>query len=273
MFDWTEIVLLLGSLVGALIAVGGIWRRRVSSLALGACIVSYSFTGMTYVPLLRDQPLSVMDRMWGASTAVLAGAALVGVLVTMRTGETVRGQERLRLWSMITGMAALLSLAGIYYSLRRYALLPPSTDFLNAYAHLTGVAIYQGIFAIWISLPATALGITALTSPQLGGPRWIVCAGGIAAALWGLWKIIGVGWNLAFNEHIKLESPVSVLLGLSALVLCVTGMALVGLRGAQEARRNRQAYLKQVAHDDALFRFSGTATAFAEHQSTRIPSG
>lgn len=254
--DVLEAALIVGLGAGIVIASLGIFHSRVSSLALGACVVSYSLTGLTYIPLLYQpaSPLSVMDRMWGAMTAVLAGAALVGVVMAALLGEDTSRAGRVRTWAMVTTMFALLSLAGIYFSLRAYSQLPPSTDFLNDYAHLTGVVIYQCIFAVWIAFPAGALGVSNVRARQLGWPRWLVFAGGMSGVCWGVWKITGVLWNRVLDEHIRLESPVSVTLGLIALVLCVAGLIMVGVRGRRELRTDRAHYIRRRSLEDASFK-------------------
>lgn len=261
MLDFVEGALLLAGLAGLAIALLGIANSqpRADSAALGLCIVAYSFTAHTYLPLLYDppQPLSVLDRLWGAASAVLAGAALVGVVLAVHFADRPSEGDRGRRWAMITALAALLSLAGLYYSLAPYAALPPSIDFLNTYADLVGVQVYQCIFALWIGIPVSALGLSTLRTP-MGWPRWFVVLGGCTAVLWAVWKVVGVVWaGVLDHPPIRPESNISVTLGLSTLILCVFGFVMVGVRGGFARRNGRRRYDEQLRREDDRFRQNG----------------
>lgn len=225
-------------------------------------IAFYSLTGVTYVPLIGSpaDPLSVLDRMWGAMTAVIAGAAVLGVVATVGRGRREADADQSRRAMIIVALFAAVSLAGIYYAMKPYRELEPSADFLNQFGSLGGVVMYQILFALWISIPASALGWSVGASQELGWPRWLVGAGGACAAAWGTWKIIGVVVVDMADGSVPAASPVSVSLGLSALVLCVCGLTLVRVHARRGLRTQRGSYRRGLeAADEEFIARAGTS--------------
>jgi hypothetical protein len=248
-------VMWAGCAAGLIMCGSGWVRARTQSLLMGMTIAFYSLTGATYVPLIGSpaEPLSVIDRMWGAMTAVIAGGAVLGVVATNSLSRRDADADQSRRATIIVSLFAAVSLAGIYYSMKPYWKLAPSADFLNESGSLGGVVVYQILFALWISIPAGALGWSIGVSDELGWPRWLVAAGGGCAAAWGLWKILGVLVVQVLDSAVPAASPVSVTLGLSALVLCVSGLILVRVRGRREVRTQRGSYREGLAADDEEF--------------------
>ncbi|KJR10441.1 hypothetical protein [Gordonia sihwensis] len=259
--DIASIIMLIGAAIGLSLGAVGAIKARTPTLLIGVAVLFYSLTGLTYVPLMGApaEPLDMMSRVWGAMTAVIAGACILGVVSENR--NTLRGVAdgpRSR-WTILLSMIAAVSLAAIYYVLKPYSDLPASTDFLNEYGHLPGVFVYQIIFAIWIAVPASSLGFSLGRTSSLGWPRWLVAAGGACAAAWGIWKVGGVFGAVAGIETAA-ASPVSVALGLSALVLCVSGLVIIRWRELIAARRERIAYRQERAAEDELFRSTGSGS-------------
>ncbi len=261
----------VGVLVGMVVAVRGVARSQVSAVAFGACVIAYSCTVMTFAKLANTppEPISVLDRMWGTITAIIAGCALTGVVIT-----TVRDRghdRRSQQWCMTVTLLGVLSATAVYYCLRPYAQLPPSTDFLNDYAGQWRIDLYQCLFAAWIASPVGALGIAA--GRELHGPaRWVTSAGGVTGVTWGIWKITGVVWVGALHrDHLPVASPVSVTLGVITLVLCVCGITLMGLQGWLHERQRRVLYWRRRRRADRVFRSRGaTATAPLHDQSRAL---
>lgn len=259
--DIASFVMLISAAIGLSLGIVGAIKARTPTLLIGVAILFYSLTGLTYVPLMGSpaEPIDMMSRAWGAMTAIIAGACILGVV--SETRSTLRGaaDEVRSRWTILLSMLAAISLAAIYYVLQPYRNLPASSDFLNEYGHLTGVFIYQIIFAIWIAVPASALGYSLARTRSFGWPRWLVAAGGASAAAWGIWKVGGVFGTVAGIE-IAAASPVSVALGLSALVLCVSGLVIIRWRELLAARRERIAYRQERAAEDELFRATGSGS-------------
>lgn len=259
--DVVSAIMILGAIIGFSLGLVGAVKARTQTLLMGVAIGFYSFTGLTYVPLMGSpaDPLDLMSRMWGAMTAVIAGACLLGVVSEQSsTMRGVGGESRSRR-SILLSMLAAVSLAAIYYVLKPYGDLAPSSNFLNEYGDLLGVLAYQIIFALWIALPASAIGWSVAQTKTLGWPRWIVAAGGVSAAAWGVWKVGGEVGAYAGIEIIA-ASPVSVAFGLSALVLCVVGLMLIRWRVFLAGRRERIEYRRARNVEDELFRTSGATS-------------
>lgn len=256
--DIVVAVLLLGVVWGLALVGVGVRKVRTSSLLLGVTIMFYTFTVITYVPLMGSpaSPLSMTERMWGAMTAVVAGASLLGLVANQRNDRRAADEDIRVRSTILLSMVAAISLAAIFYSLKPYTGLPPSADFLNEYGHLAGIFAYQLIFAVWVSVPASTLGWSFAKTASFGWPRLLVAAGGVCAALWGVWKIGGAVASLLRTEIVA-ASPVSVGLGLSALVLCIAGLAMTRWRETATGRRERAEYRQARVVEDEQFRAGG----------------
>lgn len=248
-------VMWVGCAIGLVMCGSGLLRARTQSLLMGMTIVFYSLTGVTYVPLIGSpgEPLSVIDRMWGAMTSVIAGGAVLGVVATIALRRKEADADQSRRATIAVSLLAAVSLAGIYYSMKPYWELEPSADFLNQFGNLGGVVVYQVLFALWISVPASALGWSIGVNQDLGWPRWLVFAGGACAAAWGAWKILGVTVVDVLDGSVPAASPISVALGLSALVLCVLGLILVRVHARRGLRTQQRSYRRGLEAADVEF--------------------
>ena len=251
--DILTIAFAMGVIMSLVGTVFGIARSRTSAVAFGTCIIGYSLTVLTFAKLANNppEPVTMLDRMWGAITAVIAGSALLGaVITTMRRDVQAR---RAHQWCMAVALAGILSTIAIYYCLRPYAQLPPSADFLNEYGRHWQIMVYQCLFAAWIAAPVGALGVTAFMD-LTGAARWMAGVGGVAGMVWGGWKIVGLVWVAVLGgEHMPMASPVSMMLGVTTQVLCMCGIVLIWIQGLLHTRKRRSRYWHRRARADRAF--------------------
>lgn len=236
-----EIVCWVFVAVGLAVAVfGGFFGGEIPA-AFGTCLTFYSLTGENYVPLLTSPdrtPISTAARTWGATSAVIGGCALVGVVLALQrrrdrradaTFDETRVDIHLQRRVLFLALMAGVSIAIIHLGLSKYD-LAPSANFLTDYSNRPGVFIYELVFAIWIMYPVFELARAALGSPEVGYFRWLVVIGGVTGLAWGTWKIVGVFVLALTGDHVPVESPISVSLGLVTLVTIFAG--LVGSVGS-----------------------------------------
>ncbi|WP_207843485.1 hypothetical protein [Williamsia soli] len=256
---WTGVVL------AALVALRGGWYRHATTISFGVCMAFYSLTGENYISLIpiggvRD-PLNTSERIWGATSAVIAGCALMGALMAIRRKSRDPGSDEWtdpdlhqRLMMLVLGAAgsvAIINLTLVHSS------FPPSADFLADYGHVFNVVLYEAVFSIWIGLPAGFLAWTVVRS-ELGKLRFVVGVGGIFAVAWSAWKIIGTGLVWAADIHVAENSPISVTLGLLALSFCMVGTLLLGLEAAFRVWRAGRTYRTARALEDRRLRHRST---------------
>lgn len=247
--------------IGVLVAIRGGSIGNVLPVAFGICLTFYSLTGETYVPLADPErtALTTPERMWGATSAVLGGFAMVGVLMALRRIENRRSGDQWtdkwlhhRLLFLVLLMS--VSIATINLGISRYD-LAPSSNFLTDYGQLPGVVFYEVVFAAWIMIPVGALGWMAYSTEALPPVRWLIVIGGTTGVLWGAWKIFGVFFVLGTGDHLTVESPISVWLGLTTLGTCIIG--IVGCAGSFYViqRRDREIYQRaRHVEDEGLRR-------------------
>jgi hypothetical protein len=250
-----------GVALGILIAARGGWYRRATTISFGACITFYCLTGENYLALVpRDGVRHLMtnsERIWGATSAVLAGCALVGALIAIRRNsldpdgdEWTDPDMHQRLMVLILGAAASVALVNMTLV---HADLGPSANFLADYGHHFNVVLYEAVFAIWIGLPAGFLGWTVVRS-ELGPLRFLVGLGGLCGVGWAVWKFAGTALIWIADVHMAEASPVSVTLGLLALGFCVSGSVLLGLEAAFQVWRAGRTYRTARALEDSRLR-------------------
>lgn len=271
-----SLVCWLCAAVGLIIATSGLWYGSALATSFGGCLTAYSLTGHTYVPLTDPThgPLSTGERTWGATAAVMGGGACIGVLIALRRRierteydrppskekkskptpkQTDWADGALGQSVLFTVFLGCISIGAIHLSLNRYT-LAPSSNFLTDYGRLTGVAIYELVFAIWILIPVGGLSYTAFKTPKTGPFRWLVVIGGAVGVLWGLWKIFGVVAVRTADSHVEDESPVSVALGLSTLATCVAGVVASSAWWGFHHWRGKANYKSDRARDDRFLR-------------------
>lgn len=247
--------------LAVLVALRGAWYRHATTISFGVAMVFYSLSGENYIGLIpvngdRD-PLNTAERMWGATSAVLAGCALMGALMAIRYNS--RDPDRSE-WAdpglhqrvMMLVLGAGASVAVVSLSLV-HSDLAPSANFIADYGHMFNVVLYEIAFATWIGLPAGFLAWTVVRS-ELGVLRYVVGVGGILAVAWVIWKIIGTGLIWIADVHVADNSPVSVILGLLALSFCMIGTLLLGLEAAVGMWRDGRSYRSARALEDRRLR-------------------
>lgn len=256
----------MGVALGAMLAIRGALYRQTATTAFGVCVAFYCLTGETYTALVPDDGvrhvMSTSERIWGASSAVIAGCALVASLMAIRRGNSNPGSDLhndpdLNQRIVLLVVAAAASIAVINLALV-HSTLAPSANFLSDYGHMYQVAMYQVVFAIWIGFPAGYLGWTVVRS-ELGPLRYTVGFGGLCGVLWAIWKIIVTATIWIGRVDIAENSPVSVTLGFLALAFCVIGALLLGLTASFSAWQNGRTYRNARAIEDRRLRHHNKA--------------
>jgi hypothetical protein len=253
--SWTGVAL------GILIALRGGWYRRATTIVFGVCITFYCLTGENYLALVPDNGVRHLmtnaERMWGATSAVLAGCALVGALIAIRRNsidpdgdEWTDPELHQRVMILVLGAAASVAIINLTLV---HADLAPSANFLSEYGHHFNVVLYEAVFAIWIGLPAGFLGWTVVRS-ELGPLRYLVGLGGLFGVAWAAWKFLGTALIWISDIRIAETSPISVTLGLLALGLCVSGSLLLSLEAAFQVWRAGRTYRTARALEDRRLR-------------------
>ncbi|HEY9314967.1 hypothetical protein [Williamsia sp.] len=257
---WTGVAL------GMVLAVRGGLYRQTATAAFGVCIVFYCLTAENYTNLVPDdgvrQVMNTSERIWGATSAVIAGCALVATLMAIRRGnsEPIAGKHDitdLNQRIMLLVVAAAASIAVINLSLV-HSELTPSSDFITDYGHMFQVAVYQAVFAFWIGFPAGYLGWTVVRS-ELGPLRYLVGIGGVFGVLWATWKVFVTALIWIADINVAETSPVSVLLGFLALAFCVFGSLLLALTASFSAWRTGRTYRTARAIEDRRLRHHNPA--------------
>lgn len=250
--QWVSGVAWLGFGVGAVLFGRGMWRARPTQQLLGAGIASYALCLRLFAPLgvagVRA-PLTTDGRVWAATFAVVAGAAMLALLLVIEGAQHAGNETRRRL-SLLCGVAVVSAV------ILRVVLwlpgpdLPPSSDFLNAYGSDARIVVYELVFAAWLGLPSGALG-TFVFRFQRGLARWCIVAGCLSGVGWAIWKVAGVAVRFVTGSLIPMESPVSVATGMTALALVVGGLLTGQLRDVlRRARANREYALARRADDE-----------------------
>lgn len=256
----------IGVALGAMLAIRGALYRQTATTAFGVCVGFYCLTGETYTALVPEhgvrELLNTSERIWGATSAVIAGCALVATLMAIRRGNAnpdadIHNDSDLNQRIVLLVVAAAGSIAVLNLSLV-HSTLAPSADFLSDYGHMYQVAVYQVIFAVWIGFPAGYFGWTVVRS-ELGPLRYIVGIGGICGVLWAIWKIIVTATIWIGGIDIAENSPVSVTLGFLALAFCVMGALLLGMTASYAAWQNGRIYRNARAIEDRRLRHHNKA--------------
>ncbi|WP_020106848.1 hypothetical protein [Nocardia sp. 348MFTsu5.1] len=256
----------VGVALGMMLAVRGGWYRQTATAAFGVCIVFYCLTGENYSTLVPEdgvrQAMNTSERIWGATSAVIAGCALVATLMAIRFGDNEsdhggRSGPDLNQRIMLLVVAAAASIAVINLSLV-HSELTPSSDFLADYGHMYQVVVYQAVFAFWIGFPAGYLGWTVVRS-ELGPLRYLVGFGGLCGVLWAIWKVFVTALIWIAGIHIAESSPVSLCLGFLALAFCVFGSLLLALTASFSAWRTGRTYRTARAIEDRRLRHDNRA--------------
>lgn len=237
--------------LGALLFFSGLIRTKPAQAVLGLSVAANALTLRSFVPLGSGQPLSTMDRVWGASGATVGGWAVLSLLLAIhwshRTGRSSwLDPGMLKRWAGLT-VLAVASIAALHETLLWPGQdLAPSTDFLNDYGDRPNVVAYQLIFAFWLGVPVALLGWTTWRFLR-GAARWITTVGCGFGVFWAVWKIVGTILRYFSGDQIALESPVSVISASLSLVLVVVGL-LIGRTGVWlnrfNARRGYRAALR-----------------------------
>lgn len=251
----------IGVGLAVLVALRGGWYRHATTISFGVCMAFYCLTGENYISLIpvdgvRD-PMNTAERIWGATSAVLAGCALMGALMAIRRNsrdpdgsdwtDPVLHQRLMMVVLGAAGSVAVISLSLVHSDLE------PSANFIADYGHMFNIVLYEIAFATWIGLPAGFLAWTVMRS-ELGVLRYLVGVGGMFAVAWAVWKIIGTGLIWLADVHIAETSPVSVTLGLLALCFCMVGTLLLGLEAAFRVWRAGRSYRSARALEDRRLR-------------------
>ncbi|WP_135232808.1 hypothetical protein [Nocardia sp. CS682] len=194
-------------------------------------------------------PLTTDGRVWAATFAVVAGAAMLALLLLIE-GAQPAGTGTHRRLRLLCGVAVVSAVVLRVVMWLPGPDLPPSSDFLNAYGGDARVVVYELVFAAWLGLPLGALG-TFVFRFQRGVTRWCTFAGCLAGVGWAVWKVAGVAVRFITGDVIPLASPVSVATGVTSLALVVGGLVSGQLRDAvRQARENREYALARRADDE-----------------------
>lgn len=250
--QWISAVSWLGFTVGAVLVGRGMWRSRPAQQLLGAGIASYALSLRIFACLGvggTRQPLTTDERVWAATFAVAAGAALSALLLVI-VGSQHAGTGTRRKLTLLGGAAVVSAAVLRVVMWLPGPYLPPSNDFLNDYGGDPRVVVYELLFAGWLGLPLGALGAFVFRF-QRGAPRWITFTGCVTGVGWAMWKVAGVAVRFGTGDPIAWESPVSVASGMAVLVLIVIGLLSGQVRDAvRRARENRDYTLARRADDE-----------------------
>ncbi|WP_028478380.1 hypothetical protein [Nocardia sp. CNY236] len=254
MVSWIAWVVVV---VGAAMLGHGIVQGIATRAVMGWAIVSYAMTLRTYAPLgallQPREPLTIDERVWGATWTVFSGTAVLALLLAIhwahRTGEPrwiASGPMSRHL--VILGITAVVSVVVLRVVHLPGPELKPSTDFLNDYGGDWRVLIYQVVFAAWQGIPLAALGFMTWRYRR-GVAPWVIAAGCVCGLFWAVWKLVGECVRFFGGQKIPAASPVSIASGAAALVLIVAGL-LIGITTSTVRRAREQRWYTQARQAD-----------------------